>query len=71
MVFIFDFYPELDFAVKAILGTAATIIFLILVELLEVNHDSKDIKEIFSPLIVGLIITFIFIVINKIIEILR
>lgn len=71
MGFIFDFYPSLEFITKAILGTITTILFLIIVELLEVNNDNKELKEIFNPILFGLIITFLFIMIQRIAEVLK
>ena len=71
MAFILNFYPDISFTTRAILGTTATIIFLVMVELLEVNHDDVDIKEIFRPILFGLIITFVFIEINRLIEVLK
>ena len=70
MVFTFEFFPEIEFTTKLILGTIITIIFLILAEILEVEHDPQDLKEILSPIITILIITFIFIIIKRISEIL-
>ena len=71
MAFILSFYSSLDFMTKAVLGTMATILFLIVLELLEVNNDQKDVKNVLSPIIMGLIITFISIVINRLAEILK
>ena len=70
MVLAFEFFPDIEFTTKLILGTIITIIFLILAEILEVEHDPQDLKEILSPIITILIITFIFIIIKRISEIL-
>ena len=69
MGFIFNYFPEVEFATKLIFGAVAAIIFLILAEILEVNHDYQDIKEVLEPIIIGLIITFVFIIAKRIMEI--
>lgn len=71
MAFILNFYSGLDFMTKAVLGTIAVILVLIIVEILEVNNDQQDIKEIFNPMIFALIITFIFIVMQRLSEVLK
>jgi len=54
---------------RMLVGTVLIIFYLVVIEFMK--KDKKDVSKIFSPIIFALVVVFIFILVKKIIELLR